>query len=135
MKSVDWILVITSGRLTIMLALALVFVQLQCAAQCSVSTCDLTELNRSSSKDGPPCHRHHSDSSTRNHAGPCAQGISIAATADFSAAQASVGAPLVALQPVQPEASPSPVISENEAALSLSSPPGSAGRSSRVLRI
>jgi hypothetical protein len=125
----------TSGKLTIVLAMALVFGQLQCAAWCTANTCGFTELSGAGSQNVPPCHRHHGDSSKHSPAAPCSHGPAIASAADFSAAQAPVAAPLVAILSIQLEANPRFPIAGNEPAVLTSSPPGSGGPSSIVLRI
>jgi hypothetical protein len=124
-----------TGKLTIVLAMALVFGQLQCAAGCTLSACDLTQLSQAGSRNAPPCHRHHTDSSKNNPATSCSHGFVIASVAGFPAAQAPLAAPLVAILSVQPETNPRALISGNESAVSITSPPGSGGPSSLVLRI
>lgn len=124
-----------TGKLTIALAMALVFGQLQCAAWCTVSACDLTGLNGAGSHNAPPCHRHQSESSKGSPANPCSHGVVIASAASFSAAQAPAAAPLFAILSVQPEANPRILTSGDEAAVLIASPPGSGGPSSVILRI
>ena len=131
----DGILVMTWGKLTIVLAMALVLGQLQCAAWCTVSTCDLAALNSAGSQNVPPCHRHHSDSS-KNNPNPCSHGVVVVASpVSLSAAQAAVAAPMVAILQIQTQANPRLLISGNQSAALTTSPPASVGRSSAVLRI
>jgi hypothetical protein len=122
-------------KLTIMLAMALVFGQLQCAAWCTVSACSLPQLSEAESQNVPPCHRHQTDSNHSSPASPCSHGALLANVASFSAAQAPVSAPLEAIPQVQPEANTKVLISGNESAALITSPPGSSGPSSFVLRI
>jgi hypothetical protein len=124
-------------KLVIILAMALVFGQLQCAAGCTLSACDLTQLSQAGSHNVPPCHRHHhhTDSSKNNPASSCSHGFVIASVAGFSTVQAHVAAPLVAILSVQPEMNPRALISGNESAVLITSPPGSGSPSSLVLRI
>lgn len=124
-----------TGKLTILLAMALVFGQLQCAAGCTVSACDLTQLSEAGSHNMPPCHRHDTDSSKNNPASSCSHGFVIASVAGFSAAQTHVAAPLVAILSVRPEMNPRALVSGNESAVLTTSPPGSGGPSPLVLRI
>lgn len=123
-----------TGKLTIVLAMALVLGQLQCAAWCTVSTYDLAALNSAGSQSVPPCHRHHSDSS-KNNPGPCSHGVVVAGPVNLSAAQTAVPAPMVAILQIQTEGNPSLLISGNQPAALTTLPPGSGGRSSTVLRI
>jgi hypothetical protein len=129
------ILLMASGNLTILFATALVFGQLQCAAWCTFSTCDFTELNRATSQNVPPCHRHHNDSSPQSPAAPCAHGVVIAGSADFSAAQAAVGCPLAAIHSIQPEVNPTLLASSSDSAVLIASPPASGDSSPIVLRV
>ena len=124
----------TSGKLTLGLAMALIFGQLQCAAWCTVSTRDLTELNGAGTQNIPPCPRHHDDSSRHGPASPCSHGVAIATVASFSAARAPVAAPVVAILSIPPEANPRVLIAANEAGV-LTTSPHSGGLSSIVLRI
>src|SRR5579864_1857985 len=123
-----------TGKPIIVVAMALVFSGLQCAAWCTVSACDLTGLNGAGSHNVPPCHRHQSESSKSSPANPCSHGIVIAGVASFSAAQAPAATPLVAIQSVQPEANPTVVTPGDESAVLIASPPGSSGSSSVILR-
>jgi hypothetical protein len=124
-----------TGKLTSVLAMALVFSGLQCAAWCTVSACGLTQPSEAGSHNVPPCHGQHTDSSKNSPAVPCSHGIVIANVATLSVAQAPVAAPLVAIFPVQPETSRGVLISGNESAVLTPLPPGSGGPSSSVLRI
>ena len=124
-----------TGKLTIVLAMALVFVQLRCVAWCATSAADLTQLSEAGSHNIPPCHRHQSDSSKSSPISPCTHGVVIASAASFSTTQAPVVAPLVAILSAQPEANPTVLISGDESAVLITSPPGSGGPSSLVLRI
>jgi hypothetical protein len=124
-----------TGKLTIALAIALVFGQLQCVAWCTVSASDLTQLSEAGSHNVPPCHRHQTDSNKSSPASPCTHGVVSAGAASFSTAQASVAAPLVAILSVQPEMDPRALISGDESAVLITSPPGSGGPCSLVLRI
>ncbi len=138
MVSFGWIRALKlmmTGKLTFVLALALVFAQLQCVAWCTVNASDLTQLTEAASHKVPPCHRHQSESSQSSPAGPCSHGAVIASVANFSATQALVGAPLAAILAAQPEASARVPISANESAVTIVSPPGSGGASSLVLRV
>jgi|SRR5579863_1898293 len=119
----------------IILAMALVFSGLQCAAWCTVGACDLTQLSGSGSHNVPPCHRHQSDSSKNSPANPCPHAAVIRGVAGFSAAQEHVAAPLVAILPIQPAENARVLISGHESKVSTTSPPGSGGPSSLVLRI
>ena len=125
----------TSAKLTLVFAMALIFGQLQCAAWCTVSTCGLTELNDANSRNLPPCHSHHSDSGKHSPAAPCSHRVVIARTVDVSAVQAPVAAPLVAILPSQLDATPGLLISGEKSVVVTTSPPGSGGPSSVVLRI
>ena len=124
-----------SAKLTVMLAIALVFGQLQCAAWCTINTCGLSEPNRSSSESVPPCHRQHSDSDKHSPDGPCSHGVVVAAAVDSSAAQGQIPVFAVATLPIEPEANSRTLILGNAFAAPTSSPPGSDGPSSLVLRI
>jgi len=86
---------ITSGKLTILLAMTLVFVELHCTALCAVNTCHVGEQSRK--QDVPPCHRHQSDSSKQSPSDPCDHGIAVGTTA--MSTQASI-APLMLIEPV-----------------------------------
>jgi len=121
------------GKLTIVIAMVLAFGQLQCAAQCAVSTCDFSEP--ASTQNVPPCHRHHSDSSKQSPASPCLHGVAIASVADSSLAQVPVPVLAVATLAVEPESNSRPQIPGNALAALTSSPPGSGGPSSLILRI
>jgi hypothetical protein len=124
-----------TGKLTFVLAMALVFGQLQCVAWCTASASDLTQLNEAGSHNVPPCHRHQSDSSKSNPVSPCSHGAVTAKVAGFSTAQAPLAAPLVAILSVLPVADARALISGNESAVLITSPPDSGGPSSLVLRI
>jgi len=124
-----------TGKLTIILAIALVFGQLQCAAWCTLGAYSLTQLSEAGSQKAPPCHRHQTDSNKGSPASPCTHGVGIAGAASFSTAQATVAAPLVAILTVEPEMSPRALISADESAVLTTSPPGSDGPSFPVLRI
>jgi hypothetical protein len=127
--------VINSAKLTLMLAIALVFGQLQCAAWCTINTCGLSELNHSSSENMPPCHRHHSDSDKHSPDGPCSHGVVVAAVVDSSAIQTQMPVLVVATLAVEPEANSRTLILGNAFAALTSAPRGSDGRYSPVLRI
>jgi hypothetical protein len=137
MVSFGWIRVLKlmmTGKLTIILAMVLVFGQLQCAAWCMASASDLAQLSEAGSHNVPPCHRHQSDSS-KSPVSPCSHGAVTVNVASFSAAQAPLAAPLAAILAVSPEANARVPISGNESAVLIVSPPGSGGASSLVLRI
>jgi len=119
----------------IVVAMALVFSGLQCAAWCTVSACDLMRPSEAGSHNVPPCHRQHTDPSKNSPAHPCTHGIAIANVASFSAAQAPAATPLVAILSVQPEANPTVLTPGDESAVLIASPPGSGGPSSVILRI
>jgi hypothetical protein len=127
--------VVTSGKLMVVLAMALVLGQLQCAAWCAVRTCDLTDLNHAGTQNVPPCHRHQDDSSQNRPAGPCAHGVVIASPADVSAARGTATPPAAAILAIQPEASLESPISSNASAVLSASAFGPVGRPFAVLRI
>ena len=122
----------TSGKLVITLATALVFGQLQCAAWCTVKTCDLSETT--ATQKVPPCHRHPGESSKQSPADACSH-VVVIASVDSSAAQAAITLPFAPKLPVEPETNSRSLILGNAFAQLTSSPPGSRGLSSLVLRI
>jgi hypothetical protein len=124
-----------TGKVTFVLAMALTFAQLQCVAWCTVNASDLTQVSVAGSRSVPPCHRHQSESSQSSPAGPCLHGAVTASVANFSATQALVAAPLVAIQAVESEANARVPISGNESAFLIISPHGLGGASALVLRI
>jgi hypothetical protein len=124
-----------SAKLTVMLAIALVFGQLQCAAWCTINTCGLSKLNHFSSENVPPCHRHHSDSDKHSPDGPCSHRVVVAAVVDSSAIQSQMPVLVVATLAVEPNANSRTLILGNAFAALTSPPPGSDGLSSLVLRI
>jgi len=130
-----------AGKLAVVIAMVLVFGQLQCAVWCTGSRCDLTDLAGPGSSSAPPCHRNHtdsskhSDSSKQSPADSCSPRTVVAVAADFSATQGVVAAPLVAIQPNQLDVNARPLILDNESAVLIASPPGSGVSSSIVLRI
>jgi hypothetical protein len=130
----DESLVMLSGKLTVALAMVLAFGQLQCAAVCTVSTCDLTQMNGGGSQDAPPCHRHNGDSS-KHSPGQCPHGIVTANAADLSPAQAHPAPLAIAILTVRAEVNPRLLPAGDEFAVLHTAPPGSSGPSTLVLRI
>jgi len=116
----------TSAKLTLVVALALIFGQLQCVALCAASQ----PVNQSL----PPCHSHQSDSSKENPASSCSQWAVIAVTTNLAAAQTQI-APLEVAIPSASEAIWTSPPAMTEFAVRTASPPGSHGLSSLVLRI
>ena len=134
-KWICWSNLMMTGKLTFVLAMALVFGQLQCVAWCTASASDLAQLSEAGGHNVPPCHRHQSDSSKSSPVSPCSHGAVTAKVAGFSTAQAPLAAPLVAILSVLPVADARALISDNESAVLLTSPHDPGGPSPLVLRI
>jgi hypothetical protein len=130
---IRWLNLLMTGKLTVVLAMALVFAQLQCAAWCTVSLCDLGQVSEGGSHNVPPCHRHRTDSSKNLPASSCSHGVVIVSVASFSTAQAPVAVPLAATLSVQPEFARA--LSGNDSAVLIASPPGAGDPFPLVLRI
>jgi hypothetical protein len=122
-----------TGKLAIVVAMALTLGQLECAAQCAVSTCDVSLP--ASTQNLPPCHRHHSDSSKQSPVSPCLHGVAIANVADSSLAHVAAPVLMVASLIVELQSNSQPPMPGSTFAALTSSPPGSGGPSSLILRI
>jgi hypothetical protein len=85
------VILITSTKLTVLFAVALVFGQLLCGAQCIVNPVS------ESSQNMPPCHQHHSDSGKNNSSAPCSHEVLISAAIDQGTVQTSIAFPTEAL--------------------------------------
>jgi len=127
--------VINSAKLTVMLAIALVFGQLQCAAWCVVNTCSVSGLNHYTSENVPPCHRHQSESDKQSTDGLCSHGVVATAAVDSLETQTQMPVLVVTTLPVEPEADSRILIMGNAFATPTSPPSSSDRLSSLVLRI
>jgi len=127
--------VINSAKLTVMLAIVLVFGQLQCAAWCVVNTCSVSGLNHYTTENVPPCHRHQSESDKQSTDGLCSHGVVATAVVDSLETQSQMPVFVVATLPGEPEAN-SQILALGNMFATPTSPPSSSDRlSSLVLRI
>ncbi len=132
--------VMSKGRLSVLLVLALVLVNIQCVALCAAESCnDRASASMPASADVPPCHQHHQapggkapaqqDSAACHHRVVQAVGAKAVVTAGPAADS------LAAIPPAASLFTDPPVQDTNSSPARAPSPPGLDRTSFIVLRI
>jgi hypothetical protein len=124
------------GRLSVLLVLALVAINVQCVALCAVESCNGSGTARAPSPaDAPPCHQHHKAPGQQAPAS-CSHQIVVQADAAQAPVTLVFTASVIAIDlPVEPSGAFPSLSSMETLAAYAPSPPGLPALSSTILRI
>jgi hypothetical protein len=125
---------VSKGRLTILLIFALVLLNIQCAAFCTVESCNGTGTVSAPGSNVPPCHRHQ-DAPGKQPPAPCSHRLIQAVGATARVAHDPPAGDPAAGSPVVSSFASSPALAVDILSARAASPPGPDRISSVILRI